>query len=154
MANLTESSVFESGVYQLETDDPVLGGAPAFDAGSPITGHANAQAQQLANRTKWLKERTIDVNGMLAVMAGNLDGLIEGPITRDANGAATSANVIWPDGATGVYTATQVSVDFPGAVDAYTLTYTNGAVSKVVTQPTVTRNSEGAVINKPAITVV
>lgn len=56
MANLTESSVFENGVYQLETDDPVLGGTPAFDAGIPVTGHANAQAQQLANRTKYLKQ--------------------------------------------------------------------------------------------------
>lgn len=54
MANIVETSVFESGVYQLETDDPVLGGPPAFDAGLPVTGHANAQAQQLANRTKWL----------------------------------------------------------------------------------------------------
>lgn len=57
MTDILESSVWESGVYQLETDDPVLGGAPAFDAGIPVTGHANAQAQQLANRTQWLKQQ-------------------------------------------------------------------------------------------------
>lgn len=45
MANLTPASSFDN-VYQLETSDPVLGGAG---------GIANAQAQALANRTEWLK---------------------------------------------------------------------------------------------------
>jgi len=45
MANLTPVSSFDN-VYQLETSDPVLGGAG---------GIANAQAQALANRTEWLK---------------------------------------------------------------------------------------------------
>lgn len=53
MANLTESSIFEAGIYQLETTDPVLGGA---------SGIANLQAKQLANRTKWLKDR-VDLLG-------------------------------------------------------------------------------------------
>lgn len=55
MTNLTESSVWESGIYQLETDTPTLGGPPGFNMGEPVTGHANAQAQQLANRTSYLK---------------------------------------------------------------------------------------------------
>lgn len=45
MANLTPTSSFDN-VYQLETSDPVLGGAG---------GIANAQAQALANRTEWLR---------------------------------------------------------------------------------------------------
>ena len=56
MANLTENSIWENGIYQLETDDPTLGGQPGFNMGEPVTGHANAQAQQLANRTKYLKD--------------------------------------------------------------------------------------------------
>lgn len=56
MTNLTENSVWESGIYQLETDDPTLGGPPGFNLGEPVTGHANAQAQQLSNRTKYLKD--------------------------------------------------------------------------------------------------
>ena len=56
MTNLIESSTWESGIYQLETDDPTLGGQPGFNMGEPVTGHANAQAQQLANRTKYLKD--------------------------------------------------------------------------------------------------
>lgn len=54
MTNLTESPVYETGIYQLETVSPVLGGPPRFNLGEPVTGHANAQAQQLANRTAYL----------------------------------------------------------------------------------------------------
>lgn len=48
MANLTDSSTWEPGIYQLETADPVLGGAG---------GVSNTQAQLLANRTKWLYDQ-------------------------------------------------------------------------------------------------
>lgn len=85
--------------------------------------------------------------------AGNLDALIVGAITRDANGAATSAPVVWPDGTIGTYTATTVSTTFPGAVDAYTVTYGSPA-TKTVTQSAVTRDATtGAVTNRPAMTV-
>jgi hypothetical protein len=45
MANLAETSAWESGIYQIETTDPVVGGAD---------GISNVQAKQLANRTKYL----------------------------------------------------------------------------------------------------
>lgn len=47
MANLPESPIYESGIYQLETTDPVVGG---------VNGVSNLQAKQLANRTTWLKQ--------------------------------------------------------------------------------------------------
>ena len=85
--------------------------------------------------------------------ARNPDLLITGTITRDANGAATSAPVTWPDGVTGTYTADTVSTAFPGAVDAYHITYA-GSTTKTFTQPAVTRDAAtGAVTNAPAITV-
>lgn len=46
MANLKESAAWESGIYQLETTDPVVGG---------VDGISNKQAIQLANRTRYLK---------------------------------------------------------------------------------------------------
>ena len=46
MANLKEIVAWESGIYQLETTDPVVGGAD---------GISNKQAIQLANRTSYLK---------------------------------------------------------------------------------------------------
>lgn len=88
----------------------------------------------------------------LRLHAANLDALITGAITRDANGAATSAAVVWPDGTPGTYSATSVSTAFPGAVDAYTVTYGSPA-ARTVTQPAVTRDASGAVTNRPAMTV-
>ena len=46
MANLNETPVWSEGVYQLEAADPVQGGPGGID---------NRQAQELANRTAWLK---------------------------------------------------------------------------------------------------
>jgi len=53
MANVTETSTFDAGIYQLETTDPVEGGA---------LGVANYQAKGLANRTKWLYDQLIPKN--------------------------------------------------------------------------------------------
>ena len=46
VANLLETETWESSIYQLETVDPVQGGADGID---------NLQAKQLANRTTYLK---------------------------------------------------------------------------------------------------
>ena len=48
MANLTETSTYEAGIYQLETSDPALGGAG---------GVLNTPPRQLANRTRWLRDQ-------------------------------------------------------------------------------------------------
>lgn len=53
MANLPESPNFDSGIYQIETTDPVLGGP---------NGIANAQAKSLANRTAFLKQQIDQLN--------------------------------------------------------------------------------------------
>lgn len=101
------------------------------------------QAAPLVGSDEWLKLHA----------GGNLDALIVGAITRDSNGAATSATVAWPDGTGGTYTATTASTAFPGAVDAYTVTYA-GSPTKTVTQPAVTRDATtGAVTTRPAMTV-
>jgi len=55
MANLSESTTWEAGIYQLETTDPVQGGP---------TGIANQQAKQLANRTSWLKSKIGGYDGI------------------------------------------------------------------------------------------
>jgi len=50
MANLTELSQWESGIYQLETTDSVEAGAG---------GISNEQARLLGNRTKWLYDKLL-----------------------------------------------------------------------------------------------
>ncbi|WP_409284297.1 phage tail protein [Pseudomonas protegens] len=61
MADLPESNEWTTGIYQLETSDPVLGGPEGID---------NLQAKQLANRTRWLKEKTDSLGVSLAGKAG------------------------------------------------------------------------------------
>ncbi|WP_439257123.1 tail fiber protein [Lonepinella sp. BR2271] len=53
MANLTEKNEWTDGIYQIEKTDPVVGGAD---------GISNKQAQQLANRTKYLKGQVESLN--------------------------------------------------------------------------------------------
>ena len=60
MANLRENAAWESGIYQLETTDPVVGGAD---------GIANKQAIQLANRTSYLKEQISSLSSNLSRFA-------------------------------------------------------------------------------------
>jgi hypothetical protein len=88
-----------------------------------------------------------------ATVAGEPGQLISGVITRSANGAALKAPVTWPDGATGEYEGTE-STTVAGAIDSYTITHVLGAVTHTYTQPKVTRNAEGAVTERPAITYV
>lgn len=73
--------------------------------------------------------------------------------TRDANGAIVTANIAWPDGATGVFTTDTTNSSFPGAIDAWHATYVHGDVQLTVTQPLVTRDANGAVTVQPAITI-
>lgn len=46
MANVTEVTQWESGIYRLETTDVIVGGE---------SGNDNAPHKQLANRTQFLK---------------------------------------------------------------------------------------------------
>ena len=56
MANLVDNPTYTPNIFKLELTTPVRGGDPAFSGDNPIDGFSNAQAQQLANRTAYLKE--------------------------------------------------------------------------------------------------
>lgn len=71
-------------------------------------------------------------------------------ITRDSDGVVSSADVVWPDGSAGTYTMTTKNSTWICA-DAFTLSHTDS--SKTVEQAAVTRNSDGEVTTKPALTV-
>lgn len=60
MATLQENPVFEEGIFQIERSTPPLGGPPLFSGSNPTQGHANAQAVQLANRTQWLRNESVN----------------------------------------------------------------------------------------------
>ena len=62
MATLPEAdpATFPTGVYQLETTDPVLGGAD---------GASNRPLRDLANRTNWLKQSADRQFALLAALS-------------------------------------------------------------------------------------
>ncbi|QXZ11477.1 hypothetical protein KUF54_03165 [Comamonas sp. Y33R10-2] len=121
MANLPESSVWEAGVYQLETTDPVIGGPEGVD---------NKQAKQLANRTVYLKGIT-DALASGATPAGKADtwatarsismtGDGSWTVTANGSGNVTAAMTLANSGvAAGSYS--KVTVDAKGRVTAGTV---------------------------------
>lgn len=88
MTNLIETPVYESGIFQLETNTPTLGGQPGYNLGIPVTGFDNVQAQQLANRTGYLKNRVdVDLSNSIdplkgAGMVGYSRSLLNATITN------------------------------------------------------------------------
>ena len=99
-----------------------------------------------------LNQLESDLEAALLQLARDPEQLFAGAITRDTNGAPISAVVRWPDGVDGNYSGT-ASVNFPGAVSAYTITRVGSPVV-TFTQPAVTRDTTtGLVTNRPPITI-
>jgi hypothetical protein len=84
MTNLPEVADWIAGIYQIEQTDPVLGGPPNLETGAGI---ANVQAQQLAERTAWLKEQiAAAVATVIATGTGlNGGGAFDGGLTLSAD---------------------------------------------------------------------
>ena len=100
MANLQETAQWETGIYQLETSDPVMGGADGID---------NRQAKQLGNRTLWLKNE-------LELMS------------RTIPAAVTKSDAVNSNSSTDVATSKAVKTAYDKAVEAAKLGVPVGAV--------------------------
>ncbi|MDY0765096.1 MULTISPECIES: hypothetical protein [Serratia] len=72
---LTESPEWVDGIYQVELDTPVLGGDGGPD---------NWQAQQLANRTSYLKQRTDMIDDRLQSATGDYASVAEAQAAIDS----------------------------------------------------------------------
>lgn len=116
MADLPESTEWATGIYQLETSDPVLGGPE---------GISNLQAKQLVSRTRWLKLK--------------FDSLIDGTVSvAKAVKLATARTISISGAATG-------NTSFDGSANSnITLTLTDSGVT-AATYPVVTVNGKGLV---------
>ncbi|MGV8641315.1 gp53-like domain-containing protein [Pseudomonas aeruginosa] len=116
MATLPESPEYASGIYQIETSDPVVGGPG---------GVSNKQGEQLACRTAWLKVQ--------------VDGLVTGSIVA---GKAARLSAVRTLSITGAGTG---SAAFDGSANAaIALTLANSGVS-AGTYSKVTVNAKGLV---------
>lgn len=71
-------------------------------------------------------------------------------ITLDVDNVPETATVAWPDGSAGTWTRTSKNATHL-TVDAYTVTHVDTGVT--VTQPAVTRNADGHVTVRPALTI-
>lgn len=99
-----------------------------------------------------LNQLETDLEAALLALARDPEQLFAGAITRDSNGAPTSAVIKWPDGVDGNYSGT-ASVSFPGAISAYTVTRV-GSPTVTFTQPAVTRDATtGLITNRPPIVI-
>jgi hypothetical protein len=65
-------------------------------------------------------------------------------------GAPLTGTVRWPDGAAGAFTITR---DAASSVSGYVVTHVLAGTTSTFTQPTITRDANGAVTSRPAITV-
>ena len=151
---------FKSGtqVFVLTTTTPIPGptGPTSTVPGPP--GPATTDASLLAAGTvadARLPTRLQDtaLNATYATyvnLAKNPDSLIAGAVTVDSNNYVTSAAVVWPNGQPGTLTIT--SRDSLGGVLGYNITY-GSPVTRTFTQPTITRNANGAATNVPQIVV-
>jgi len=71
-------------------------------------------------------------------------------VTRDSDGVPTSAVLKWPDSSAGAFTLVTKNTTWL-AVDAYTVSHADSG--KTVTQAAVTRDANGNITTKPALTV-
>lgn len=138
MTNLTETANYETGVYQLETTDPVQGGAGGVD---------NRQAQQLANRTAWLKQQVDALNtasgGWAPINSPNFTGQPTAPTAPGGNNStrvATTAFVAaaiaagdWAPKASPTFTGTPTAPT-PATTDNSTKISTTAFVRAAITQ--------------------
>ena len=123
MANLQETAQWETGIYQLETSDPVMGGADGID---------NRQAKQLGNRTLWLKNE-------LEQMA------------REIPAAVTKSDAVNSDSSATVATSKAVKTAYDKALEAAKLGVPVGAVvgfPRAVTSPEGYLKADGSTFNQ------
>lgn len=127
------------------------GGGGVSDHGG-LTGLSDDDHPQYLNTTRGDgRYASFGSNAFLKAFASNVEELFTGTRTLNADNVVTSSPVTWPDGVTGTFTATSVNATFK-CVDAYTVTYA-GTTTKTVTQAAVTRNAEGEITTRPALTV-
>jgi len=93
--------------------------------------------------------QTLTTSARLAA-AATPEVIAVGTLIRNGTGAVVSASLVWPDGATGVFTATATA---GGAVEAYNVTHVINGVTTTYTQPAVTRDGAGAITVRPAMVV-
>lgn len=143
------------GVSKDDADSGSIGGGGGggVSAHNALTGLTTGDdhTQYLNNTRGDARYAALGSDTWLKAFASDPIELFTGTRTLDANDVVTSSPVTWPDGVSGVFSATTVNATYK-CVDAYTVTYV-GSTTKTVTQTAVTRNGNGEVTTRPPLTV-
>lgn len=112
MANLNETDVWLGGIYQLEEDDPVLGGPAGIDNRAPRELASRTLFQRLRNVTPW--DATLAYPALVAYVSYNgTTWKSVGESTNVAPGSDATKWVRWG------HTATELTAALGDAVDAH-----------------------------------
>lgn len=104
---------------------------------------------QLALKANAATTLAVGSDNWLKALGQNPEQLFFGNITRNSNNVVTASEVMWPDGTAGLYTATSVNPRF-NVADSWTVKY---GANVTVTQPAITRNTDGYATVRPQLTV-
>ncbi len=141
-----QTALTAAGNAQSAADGAVNSASSAQSAAtsaSTVAGNAQTSADKVA----------ASVSSLLFLQARDPDVMLIGSVTRSGNGTVTGFNVLWPDGATGVF-AGAPSLTMLGYVDSYTITHVLNGATKTFTQPSIVRDPvTGGIVSRPAITV-
>lgn len=134
------------GTVQQASGPPKVITVPAPAAGQifQLTGNPLAPVQAVASGSIITSTQQL----ISWVSGENYEALT---INRDSDSAITTATIKWPDGVTGTFATTLKNPSFL-VPDSYTITY-SGSPTRTITQAAVTRDVNGAVTVKPALTV-
>ena len=88
MAGLAETEEFPEEVYQIETNDPVVGGAPNEGTGA---GMSNIPHLQLAKRTRWLKAKVDTLLSAVVDATTAVKGIVQLSMSTNSTSTTTAA---------------------------------------------------------------
>lgn len=91
MAGLNDAETWAAEVYQIETTDPVQGGAPNPTTGAGMT---NIPHLQLANRTRWLKQRVDTLVDAVVPATSGTAGISRLATQAEAEGGTNDVGVL------------------------------------------------------------
>jgi hypothetical protein len=136
MADLIETASWEAGIYQLEQNDPVLGGPPDL---AQEQGFDNVPHQQLAKRTLWLKGQIEALQQTLTDVTngapGALDTLNElaAALGDDPNFAASTLSAIAKNKTLGLFSELSGTQNVSLSVATYLTAYDPPVKNTLVT---------------------
>lgn len=129
----------DAGIYRVDIPATpaflidVPAGSGSYDLEDITTSSADELAEQLV---AWTLSESFAMSG----------------VAYDSDGILESADITWPDEVTGELNVTVANEEFL-VPDAFTATYVKYSATRTVTQSTITRDEDGAVLTQPLPTV-